>query len=443
MALISLEHVSKVYPKGSRPALDDISLEINRDDFVFLVGASGSGKTTLLSLLLREEEATDGEIRVAGNDLRRLTARQVPHYRRSIGFIFQDYKLLNNKTVWENVAFALEVIGTSRSTIKSLVPKVLQTVGLTGKENNYPHELSGGEAQRVAIARAYVNHPQLLLADEPTGNLDPTTSLGIMEVLDAINRTGTTIVMATHNEEIVNSMRKRVVELHAGKIVRDEQQGSYDSALYFPDAEVESKSQQALGRHLNVIEPRHDAEASAEANIEMVVQEGATRIEAAQNVVDVVTQTLSGENGDEGIARLANSVHSGRTGRYGEAFVPVETTLTWGKGLDLESLGHAGGIGNIEKTGEDDNESNIEDNGAAQSEESMTSMAPPLPPASSTQSASSIPPAPPVPPTPPAPRQNEMSAAPELSEPSEEGERSKDPMQSETASRTEANEEND
>ena len=164
MALISLEHVSKVYPKGTRPALDDINLDIDRGDFVFLVGASGSGKTTLLSLLLREEEVTDGEIRVAGNDLRRLSSRQVPHYRRSIGFIFQDYKLLNNKTVWENVAFALEVIGTSRSTVKSLVPKVLQTVGLTGKENNYPHELSGGEAQRVAIARAYVNHPQILLA---------------------------------------------------------------------------------------------------------------------------------------------------------------------------------------------------------------------------------------------------------------------------------------
>ena len=218
MSLISLEHVSKIYPKGTRPALDDISLDVNRGDFVFLVGASGSGKTTLLSLLLREEEATKGEIHVAGNDLRRLVNRQVPQYRRTLGFIFQDYKLLNNKTVYQNVAFALEVIGTSRSTIKSLVPRVLETVGLTGKENNYPHELSGGEAQRVAIARAYVNHPQILLADEPTGNLDPTTSLGIMEVLDAINRTGTTIVMATHNEEIVNSMRKRVVELHAGKL---------------------------------------------------------------------------------------------------------------------------------------------------------------------------------------------------------------------------------
>lgn len=339
MALISLEHVSKVYPKGTRPALDDINLDINRGDFVFLVGASGSGKTTLLSLLLREEEVTDGEIRVAGNDLRRLSSRQVPHYRRSIGFIFQDYKLLNNKTVWENVAFALEVIGTSRSTIKSLVPKVLQTVGLTGKENNYPHELSGGEAQRVAIARAYVNHPQILLADEPTGNLDPTTSLGIMEVLDAINRTGTTIVMATHNEEIVNSMRKRVVELHTGKIVRDEQQGSYDSALYFPDAEVESKSHQALnGGDVDAKYRAPGALEMSDFSDEAVDVEGATRAETAANAVDAVAAAIHSGNGDAGIARLANSVHSGRTGRYGEAFAPVETTLTWGKGLKLEDL---------------------------------------------------------------------------------------------------------
>lgn len=303
MALIALDDVSKIYPKGTRPALDGINLSIERGDFVFLVGASGSGKTTLLSLLLREEEATSGEIRVAGNDLRRIANRQVPHYRRTLGFVFQDYKLLNNKTVWENVAFALEVIGTRRSTIKSLVPKVLDTVGLTGKEKNYPHELSGGEQQRVAIARAYVNHPQILLADEPTGNLDPTTSLGIMEVLDAINRTGTTIVMATHNEEIVNSMRKRVVELHGGKIVRDEAHGSYDSALYFPDAEAEAK----FGRVNHIPDARTNAIAAPE----------------------------EGEP-SEGIARLANSVHSGRTGRYGETFAPLEDTLTWGKGLTLD-----------------------------------------------------------------------------------------------------------
>lgn len=228
MALIALDHVSKVYPKGTRPALDDVNLDIERGDFVFLVGASGSGKTTLLSLLLREEEATDGEIRVAGNDLRRLTNRQVPQYRRSIGFVFQDYKLLANKTVWQNVAFALEVIGTRRSAIKSLVPQVLQTVGLTGKENNYPHELSGGEQQRVAIARAIVNEPAILLADEPTGNLDPTNSWEIMKLLEEANERGTTVLVVTHNQEIVNAMQKRVVTMNKGVIVSDEQKGGYN-----------------------------------------------------------------------------------------------------------------------------------------------------------------------------------------------------------------------
>lgn len=332
MALISLENVSKIYPRGTRPALDDVSLEINRGDFVFLVGASGSGKSTLLSLLLREEEATDGEIRVAGHDLRRITNRQVPQYRRSLGFVFQDYKLLNNKTVWQNVAFALEVIGTRRSTIRSLVPRVLQTVGLTGKERNYPHELSGGEQQRVAIARAYVNHPQILLADEPTGNLDPTTSLGIMEVLDAINRTGTTIVMATHNEEIVNSMRKRVIELHGGKVVRDEEHGSYDSAEYFPDREVTSKAHAALNG-----DERFRPKASAAALPGDSESEAENdRHAQAERAVEAAAQAIGNTDGDEGIARLAQSVHSGRTGRYGEAFAPLEDTLTWGKGLKLE-----------------------------------------------------------------------------------------------------------
>lgn len=334
MALIALDHVSKVYPKGTRPALDDVNLDIERGDFVFLVGASGSGKTTLLSLLLREEEATDGEIRVAGNDLRRLTNRQVPQYRRSIGFVFQDYKLLVNKTVWQNVAFALEVIGTRRSAIKSLVPQVLQTVGLTGKENNYPHELSGGEQQRVAIARAYVNHPQILLADEPTGNLDPTTSLGIMEVLDAINRTGTTIVMATHNEEIVNSMRKRVIELHTGKIVRDEAQGSYDSAEFFPDSDVASKAHEAISGQSDDSRFRPDS-GSFDAQVTTIEARGE---EGAVEGIEVVAKAVSGNIRNEGIARLASSVHSGRTGRYGEVFQSVEDTLTWGKGLSLEQI---------------------------------------------------------------------------------------------------------
>ncbi|RIY18874.1 cell division ATP-binding protein FtsE [Gardnerella vaginalis] len=411
MSLISLEHVSKIYPKGTRPALDDISLDVNRGDFVFLVGASGSGKTTLLSLLLREEEATKGEIHVAGNDLRRLVNRQVPQYRRSLGFIFQDYKLLNNKTVYQNVAFALEVIGTSRSTIKSLVPRVLETVGLTGKENNYPHELSGGEAQRVAIARAYVNHPQILLADEPTGNLDPTTSLGIMEVLDAINRTGTTIVMATHNEEIVNSMRKRVVELHSGHIVRDEREGSYDSALYFPDADVEqkSKAQQAVeGDSISaaVADSKGDSksesnggsngESSSNANSQSPInangfdesQENyrfmskrAKRAVQAKKAMDAVAQTLqNGSDSNEGIARLAQSVHSGRTGRYGEVFQPLETTMTWGRGLSIppappaKKLEDKGDASSVDESNETSSNSKASDSEANKTEVNKTEV---------------------------------------------------------------------
>jgi len=225
MALISLDNVSKIYPKGTRPALDDINLDIERGDFVFLVGASGSGKTTLLSLLLREEEATSGEIRVAGNDLRRITNRQVPQYRRSLGFVFQDYKLLNNKTVWENVAFALEVIGTRRSTIKSLVPKVLNTVGLTGKEKNYPHELSGGEQQRVAVARALAHGPKLIIADEPTGNIDPEMSMDIMQLFEAINKVNITVVVVTHEHELVHKLARkygnRVITLANGMVASD------------------------------------------------------------------------------------------------------------------------------------------------------------------------------------------------------------------------------
>ena len=349
MALISLKGVTKIYPKGSRPALDNISLDVNRGDFVFLVGASGSGKTTLLRLLLREEEATEGEIRVAGNDLRRLRNREIPGYRRSIGFVFQDYKLLNNKTVWQNVAFTLEVIGARRSTIKTLVPQVLKTVGLTGKEHNYPHELSGGEAQRVALARAYVNNPEILLADEPTGNLDPTTSLGIMEVLDAINRTGTTVVMATHNEEIVNSMRKRVVELHTGRIMRDEAHGSYDSSRFFPDAEVAARSHHAIGDPADgdALDRAREVGVGGRRPVQVVVQDGNSPVtepiadgtKGAKQVVQAAAQAVDqGQYGDEGIARLAKSMHSGRTGRYGQVFTSVEDTLTWGKGLgSLES----------------------------------------------------------------------------------------------------------
>ena len=225
--MIRFENVSKTYPRSSRPALRDISLEVERGEFVFVVGQSGSGKSTLLRLVLKEEAATSGNVLVAGRELASLPARKVPALRREIGTVFQDFRLLPNKTVFQNVAFALQVLGRSRHDIRQLVPETLELVGLDGKEKRFPHELSGGEQQRVAIARAFVNKPAILIADEPTGNLDPTTSLGIVRLLDRINRTGTTIVMATHDDEIVDQLRKRVVELDHGELVRDQSRGVY------------------------------------------------------------------------------------------------------------------------------------------------------------------------------------------------------------------------
>jgi cell division transport system ATP-binding protein len=225
--VIRLEHVSKLYPTSTRPALADVDVEIEKGEFVFLVGSSGSGKSTFLRLLLKEEAPTRGKVLVAGKDLGRLSNWKVPALRRSIGTVFQDFRLLPNKTVFQNVAFALEVIGKPRHTIHQVVPEVLDLVGLEGKTNRLPDELSGGEQQRVAIARAFVNRPMILLADEPTGNLDPSTSVGIMKLLDRINRTGTTVVMATHDAAIVDSMRRRVVELSLGRVVRDQSRGVY------------------------------------------------------------------------------------------------------------------------------------------------------------------------------------------------------------------------
>ncbi len=227
--MIRLDNVTKTYAAGHRPALDQVTVEVERGEFVFVVGASGSGKSTLLRLVLKEEKATSGTVHVAGRDLASLSNWKVPHLRRQIGAVFQDFRLLPSKTVAQNVAFALQVIGKPRHTIAQVVPETLELVGLGGKENRLPHELSGGEQQRVAIARAFVNRPSILLADEPTGNLDPTTSIGIMRLLDRINRTGTTIVMATHDDEIVDEMRKRVVELEDGKLVRDQARGVYGS----------------------------------------------------------------------------------------------------------------------------------------------------------------------------------------------------------------------
>ncbi len=229
--MIRFDNVTKIYDSKGRPALDSISLEIDRGEFAFLVGASGSGKSTFLRLVLKEDRATRGAVYVAGQNVANISSWRVPKMRRGIGVVFQDFRLLPQKTVFANVAFAMQVIGKSRGIIRETVPEVLKTVGLEGKENRMPHELSGGEQQRVAIARAVVNRPGILLADEPTGNLDPTTSLGIMKVLDKINQNGTTVVMATHDDDIVNSMRKRVIELRNGVIVRDEAKALYTSMI--------------------------------------------------------------------------------------------------------------------------------------------------------------------------------------------------------------------
>lgn len=229
--MIRFDHVSKVYKRGARPALDDVSLEVERGEFVFLVGASGSGKSTMLNLVLRTERPTSGSVHVLGRDLSQVSSWKVPQLRREMGFVFQNFELLENKTVEENIALVPEVIGKRRHFVATAVPEAMDLVGLSGKGKRFPHELSGGEQQRVGIARAMVNRPKILLADEPTGNLDPSTSVGIMRVLDRINRQGTTVVMATHDVDIVDQMRKRVIELKAGEVVRDQQRGVFGSSL--------------------------------------------------------------------------------------------------------------------------------------------------------------------------------------------------------------------
>ncbi len=225
--MIRLERVTKVYPKAARPSLDDVSVEIEKGDFVFFIGPSGAGKSTIIKLLLREVAPTKGKVYLNGRDVGSLNRWRVPQFRRSIGCVFQDFRLLPNRTAAENVAFALEVIGKSQTVTRRVVPEVLELVGLGGKEHRYPNELSGGEQQRVAVARAFVNRPLVLLADEPTGNLDPDTSIEIMRLLDRINRTGTTVVMVTHDSNIVNQMRRRVIEIDHGRMVRDQQRGVY------------------------------------------------------------------------------------------------------------------------------------------------------------------------------------------------------------------------
>lgn len=244
--MILFENVVKKYKGTKKPALGGVNLRIDKGEFVFIVGASGSGKSSCLQLMLREEQASSGLVHVLGQNLGKISSRKVPYFRRNLGVVFQDFRLLANKTVFDNVAFSLQVIGKSRGFIQEAVPDVLEMVGLEEKTKRYPHELSGGEQQRVAIARAIVNKPAILLADEPTGNLDPATSLGIMQLLRAINAAGTTVVMATHEAVFVDIMQQRVVELSNGEVVRDEVRGGYGTTAAIPATDLEDGRQQVL-----------------------------------------------------------------------------------------------------------------------------------------------------------------------------------------------------
>ncbi len=229
--MIKFENVSKIYTKATENALNDVSFHIPKGDFVFLIGSTGAGKTTITRLILREERLDSGKIIVDGNDISKIKKRQIPYYRRKIGMVFQDYKLLTYKTVFENVAFAMEVVGTPKRNISHVVPQILSIVGLSDKANSLPTQLSGGEQQRVALARAMANNPPILVADEPTGNLDPATSMEIMNVLEKFNKLGTTVIVATHAKDVVDRMQKRVIQLSKGRIIRDERNSGYDSKI--------------------------------------------------------------------------------------------------------------------------------------------------------------------------------------------------------------------
>jgi cell division transport system ATP-binding protein len=242
--VVEFRDVTKLY-EGGAVGIDKVSLRIGRGEFVFLVGPTGCGKSTCIRLLMKELEASDGEILISGHELHSMPRKKVPRLRRNIGVVFQDFKLLPNRTVYDNVAYSLQVIGESRANIRRKVPDILRLVGLSTKLHNYPDQLSGGEQQRVSIARAFVNHPPLLLADEPTGNLDPDTSIGIMQLIYRINRTGTTVVVATHDREMVDKMRRRVIELRDGRVIRDEVAGMY--AVQESTVEFAARLREELG----------------------------------------------------------------------------------------------------------------------------------------------------------------------------------------------------
>jgi cell division transport system ATP-binding protein len=275
--MIRFENVTKRFRGTAKPALSNVDFEVLRGEFVFLVGASGSGKSSCLRLILREETPSDGRVVVLGRDLRSLSNRKVPYFRRHVGAVFQDFRLLPNKTVFQNVAFTLQVIGSSRGFIQQAVPEVLALVGLAGKEKRFPHELSGGEQQRVAIARALVNRPQVLLADEPTGNLDPATSVDIMQLLARINSGGTTVVMATHEAGFVDQMQRRVIELVEGEMVRDERHGGYGDTSSIPSLAPEpERGEAAVAALTAVLEIHRETALTASAAVSTAYGHGET-----------------------------------------------------------------------------------------------------------------------------------------------------------------------
>lgn len=294
--MIRFENVTKQYRGTPRPALDNVDFEVVRGEFVFLVGASGSGKSSCLRLMLKEDTPTAGNVLVLGRNLRSLSNRKVPYFRRHIGTVFQDFRLLPSKDVFANVAFTLQVIGASRGFVQQAVPEALRLVGLEGKEKRLPHELSGGEQQRVAIARAIVNRPQVLLADEPTGNLDPATSVGIMQLLARINAGGTTVVMATHEAGFVDQMQRRVIELRGGVIMRDEMRGGYGDTSGLPSlAPAADHSAASMAALTAAIELRDRADTSVivadavrpDASAVLVAPETAPKVPAAPAPVPV------------------------------------------------------------------------------------------------------------------------------------------------------------
>ena len=288
--MIKLENVTKVYP-GNTVAVKDVDIEIAKGEFVFLVGPSGSGKSTLIRLIMREETPTNGDIWVAGKHASELQNWKVPHLRRSIGTVFQDFKLLPTKSVYENVAFAMEVTGKRGAIIRNQVPQVLKLVGLSSKTDRLPRQLSGGEQQRVAVARAFVNRPLILLADEPTGNLDPGTSVGIMRILDRINRTGTTVVMATHDHAIVDAMQRRVVELDRGHVTRDESRGIYEAS---------SQPDQTVAQTRAVVEePLNATDSDDEDEAQTTEPTDTAQSQASQSQQDSQEETRSQDPSDE------------------------------------------------------------------------------------------------------------------------------------------------